>query len=282
MAFKWVVSAGHGPNTPGKRSPDGMKEYEFNSAVARYIKGYTIENYEGVEVYFPHSDSRDVPLKERSNFANKIGARCYTAIHGNASGSTWSSAHGIETFVYLSRPEEAYALALQVQRDLISATGLTDRGVKLGDLHEVREPDMTAILCECGFMTNQTEVALLRSDAYRRKVAIAIVKAHAVFFGWKKKAVAPTSTPAPIKKEEDEMPEKAIVVTGYPDLSAAEILQSKLGDAGIHFKKNIQGKKVAKHLFVVGGNKDGLVADKYTVLSGANRLDTMNAVWNYK
>lgn len=33
-----VIDAGHFLTTPGKRSPDGMREYEYNSAVANAMK----------------------------------------------------------------------------------------------------------------------------------------------------------------------------------------------------------------------------------------------------
>jgi N-acetylmuramoyl-L-alanine amidase len=32
--MKIMIDAGHGSNTPGKRTPDGMREFEFNSAVS--------------------------------------------------------------------------------------------------------------------------------------------------------------------------------------------------------------------------------------------------------
>lgn len=36
--MKIVIDAGHGPNTPGKRSPDGMWEFEFNQETALFLK----------------------------------------------------------------------------------------------------------------------------------------------------------------------------------------------------------------------------------------------------
>lgn len=37
--MKIMLDAGHGPNTSGKRTPDGkMKEFEFNEAVAQFVK----------------------------------------------------------------------------------------------------------------------------------------------------------------------------------------------------------------------------------------------------
>lgn len=189
--FKWVIDGGHSYNTPGKRTIDGsMREYEFNRAVSAYCKEFALNEYEGLEIHFTHSDSRDVPLNERVAYANNIGAKCFTSIHANAAGTDWNAANGIETYVYTTRPIEAYTLALQVQRDLIKATGLKDRGVKTANF-AVLKCKMTSILIECGFMTNQKEAALLKTDEYRRTVAQAIVKAHATFYGWKKKASIP-------------------------------------------------------------------------------------------
>jgi len=183
-----VIDAGHGPETPGKRSPDGsLREYQFNSVVARYAAD-ELNGYEGVEILMTHADDRDVPLRERTDRANKWGADLFVSIHANAAGDGWSAAQGIETYVYTTRPPAAVALANAVQRQLIRATGRPDRGVKSADFHVLRETRMTAILVECGFMTNREECELLKSDAYRRKCAAAIVAGIVETYGLHKKA----------------------------------------------------------------------------------------------
>ncbi|USG63960.1 N-acetylmuramoyl-L-alanine amidase [Brevibacillus ruminantium] len=190
-----AIDAGHGPNTPGKRTPDdSMREFHFNSVVARCVRD-GLKQYEGVEVLFTHADDRDVPLKERTDKANAWKADAFFSIHANAFGSDWNDANGIETFVYTSRPTAAVKLAEAVQRSLVRSTGRRDRGVKAGDLHVLRETKMTAILAECGFMTNREEAALLKSDEYRRKCAAAIVQAIAEVYGLKKVGVATSGTP---------------------------------------------------------------------------------------
>lgn len=171
-----LLDAGHGYNTPGKRSPDGMREYEFNRVVANYAKAL-LEEHENVTVHFSHSDHKDVSLQERANKANRLAADCFVSIHANAYGSSWNSANGIETYVYTSRPKGATELAERVQHNLVVATGLRNRGVKTGNFHVLKATKMTAILVECGFMTNKEEVKLLRSDIYRKTCAEAIVKA---------------------------------------------------------------------------------------------------------
>lgn len=175
--LKIAIDAGHGPETAGKRTPDGsMREFQFNSVVARYVRD-GLMNYSGVEVMFTHADdgSRDVPLKERTEAANAWGADLLVSIHANAMGNNWSTAKGIETYVYTTKPQAAVTLANAVQKQMILATGLFDRGVKANNLHMVREGPLTSILVESGFMTNKDEAALLKTDAYRRKCAQAVI-----------------------------------------------------------------------------------------------------------
>lgn len=177
--MKIMLDAGHGYNTPGKRSPDGMHEYEYNRAVAIHARNL-LWNYQNVTVHFAHSDQEDVPLQERTDKANSLNVDVYVSIHANAFGSGgWNNVGGIETFVHPSRPPIAYQLAQKIQRNLVAVTGLDDRGVKTADFHVLRATRMDAVLAECGFMTNRNEARLLRSDTYRRAVAEAIVKALA-------------------------------------------------------------------------------------------------------
>ncbi|OME86939.1 hypothetical protein BK120_08425 [Paenibacillus sp. FSL A5-0031] len=194
---KIVIDAGHGPNTAGKRCPDdSMREFAFNSVVARYVRD-GLAAYENVVTKFTHDDtgSRDVPLEERVKVANDWGADVFVSIHANAAGDTWSTAAGIETFTSKVASATSGKLAAAVQKALISATGRKDRGVKAEDFYVVAKTKMPAILAECGFMSNAEEAALLKTDAYRKKVAAAIVSGIAEVFALKKKAeVAPVST----------------------------------------------------------------------------------------
>ncbi|MGQ4667604.1 N-acetylmuramoyl-L-alanine amidase [Metabacillus halosaccharovorans] len=181
--MKIAIDAGHGYETPGKRSVDGLKEYEFNRAVAGEMKKL-LEKYEGVTVLFTHSDQRDVPLNERTTKANKEKVDVFISIHANAhgNGNQWTSAEGIETYVYTTKPKTATRLAQMVQNELISSTKRKDRGVKTANFHVLKATSMTAILCECGFMTNKEEAALLQTSSYRLTCAKAIVDAIVKYY----------------------------------------------------------------------------------------------------
>jgi N-acetylmuramoyl-L-alanine amidase len=133
--MKIMIYAGHGYETAGKRTVDGMKEYEFNRAVANEMKKL-LSNYKHVTVLFSHSDHSDVPLVDRTTKANQAKVDLFVSIHANAhgDGSGWTSAAGIETFVYVTKPHSAYELAKIVQTNLVARTSRIDRGVKLANL----------------------------------------------------------------------------------------------------------------------------------------------------
>ncbi len=89
----------------------------------------------------------------------------------------------------------------------------------------------------------------------------------------------PPAKPAQNPKEDDEMLKQAIVIGSLNDYSAAEILSVRL-KAPIYPRKSVIGK-VAKELLVVGGDAEGLKADKVTDLSGGTRFKTAQNVEGY-
>lgn len=189
--LKISLSAGHGFDTPGKRTPDGMREWYFNSVVVKYMMAMLAE-YDAVAVLRLDDPSgvKDIPLKERSDRSISWGAHVHIDIHANAYGNGWNDANGIETYVLSKKESESDKLANVVQENLIKYTGLRSRGVKEGNLHMIREPKAKAkILVEAGFMTNKKEADLLKSDEYRKTVAKAIVDALVKVYGLKKKKI---------------------------------------------------------------------------------------------
>lgn len=274
--MKIMLDAGHGYATPGKRSPDGMKEYEFNSRVADVMKA-ELEKYEGVTVYFAHDDRRDVPLKERTDKANRIGVDLYVSIHANANTGKMGDWGGIDTFIYTTKPKQAVALANIIQRNLIIATKLRDRGVKPADFHVLRETNMTAVLIEHGFMDSTTDLPLLKTDAYRILCGETNVKSIAAFYGLKKK---PQFVAAVQPKEENEMLERAIVMNSEIDIVFAADISRRL-KAPIFFRGHMPAGKLAKQVFIVGGLNDETLGDTVVFLGGKNRYDVAKAVGDY-
>ncbi|WKA59678.1 N-acetylmuramoyl-L-alanine amidase [Planococcus shenhongbingii] len=171
--MKIMIDAGHGPNTPGKRSPDGrLREFHFNAAVADEVKKRLI--LDGHSVFFSHQPDQDVPLHERTALANRLKADLFVSIHANAFGSVFNDTQGIETFIYTKSSADSIKFAGSIQQALILSTHRKNRSVKKADFAVLRDTGMPAVLIECGFMTNREETELLKLDAYRKRCASAI------------------------------------------------------------------------------------------------------------
>ena len=182
VMVKIMLDPGHDINTPGKRAPDGsMREFEFNKATALHVADI-LTQYNGVEVFFSHdlNDAIDTSLDARAALANRLQVNCLISIHANAGAS---SARGIETYIYLNTPTSTDNLARMIHDHTINITGMNNRGVKRADFAILRETNMDALLMECGFMTNNEDLALLKSDEYRRRCAQGIVNGLAQFYG---------------------------------------------------------------------------------------------------
>lgn len=182
---KIIHDAGHGYNTAGKRVPDGtMREWEFNSAVATLVtealEGY--KNVEQIRVDDPTGRS-DVSLRARTDRANAYGGDVYISYHANAFGNgQFNSVGGIETYIHPNASAESKVIANAIHKELLTSTGRNDRRVKTANFFVVRETKMPALLLEMGFMTNREEAELLKSSAYRKTCADAIVKALVAHF----------------------------------------------------------------------------------------------------
>lgn len=113
-SMKFVIDAGHYPETPGKRSPDSsglLREFHFNHPVANKVITLLAE-YENVEKLTTHEISRDVPLNERvQKVIDWGGADDFISIHANAYGAGWNTANGIETFTTTTKDSASVNLA---------------------------------------------------------------------------------------------------------------------------------------------------------------------------
>ncbi|MRX70834.1 N-acetylmuramoyl-L-alanine amidase [Bacillus lacus] len=219
--MKIILDAGHGYNTPGKRTPDGsMREWEFNSRVTEIAKGM-LEQYEDVQVQFSHDPTGkiDIPLGKRTEHANRWGADVVVSVHANAFGEGgWHNAEGVETFVHTSPSEQSLRIANAIHKRLVAQTGLRDRGVKKASFHMVREAKMPSVLPECGFMTNRNEAALLKTEPYRLSCAVAIVEGLVEVYKLKRKREV---------KGVSITPTKSVIKLTNPQKNAVTFLENK-------------------------------------------------------
>ncbi len=83
--------------------------------------------------------------------------------------------------------------------------------------------------------------------------------------------------PAEKPKEEEDMPERAVVINGTEDAGTAILLSFQLG-CGVYFRKDAEKRQVAKEIYIAGGGKGKIKGDKLIDLSGKTRSDTAKNV----
>lgn len=213
-----VLDAGHGGEDHGARGPGGALEKEVALDVALRVADRLRDA--GLEVVLTRSDDTFVPLRRRTEIANRADGDLFVSIHCN--GARSRSARGIETFFLspdasdeaarsLARrenlafgPEGAGAAAGGFEallQDLIATEHLQEssefarlaqaaltaeeegwsRGLKQAPFVVLMNLDMPAALLEIGFLTHPEEGRELARPERRDEIAAAIARAIVEF-----------------------------------------------------------------------------------------------------
>ena len=167
--MKICIDPGHGGDQPGA-AYGGRLEKDAALQIARKLARKLKDT--GYEVIMTRDDDAPVSLRKRCDISNAGGADAFISVHLNASHSP--DAHGAETWQWDTSES---TLALNVQRELVEATGARDRGVKSTTSYYVlRHTHAVAIVVECGFISNDAERERLFDDGYQEKIASGIAK----------------------------------------------------------------------------------------------------------
>jgi N-acetylmuramoyl-L-alanine amidase len=208
-----VIDPGHGGHDPGAQGR-GVSEAELVLDVALRLEKL-LKKTPDLEVILTRRTDEFIPLQERTAIANREGADLFLSIHANASTNTRAS--GIETyFLNFATTLSAKAVAarenaasgqamgelpdfvksialnnkLDESRDFAGAiqASLVDRvrgmnksvkdlGVKQAPFLVLIGASMPSVLAEISFVTNTQEAKLLKTPAYRDRIAEALYNA---------------------------------------------------------------------------------------------------------
>lgn len=122
-----ILSAGHGKDTKGKRSPDGsLLEWQFNRRLAKRIADKLTEA--AIPCICLDMGEADTPLSARAAEANKYGKNClYISVHGNAAGNgtNWMNARGWSAYTSkgLTQSDEMCEIFMQEADKLLPSIG---------------------------------------------------------------------------------------------------------------------------------------------------------------
>lgn len=187
--IKIALDAGHGLKTAGKRTPDGIHEWELNDKVRDKVVEF-LKDYD-VKFIFPDNNEGNVDegLVNRRTMYVKEKVAAAVSIHHNAFKGTWCTATGVEVYVDNNATAKDKQLAECIYNRLVANTGLKGRGIKKADWTVIDQDSIPAVLVEGGFMDNKKDHTIITSDAGQTAYAKAVAEGLIEFLNLKKKVV---------------------------------------------------------------------------------------------
>lgn len=188
-----IIDAGHGGADGGAVSLDGrVKESTVNLQITQRLALLLL--FCGEQVTLTRCDDGDLSspdastlrekkvsdLKNRADFVNKSGADVLISIHQN-SLPQHPGVSGAQ--VFYNSVASAGLLASVVQDALnqsINDRAKLSKSIDPG-IYLMKEVHCPAILAECGFLSNSSEIQLLCSQAHQTKLALAIAAGYLLF-----------------------------------------------------------------------------------------------------
>ncbi len=174
---KVCIDPGHGGTDSGAVGQNGTREKDIVLQISLKVREALQRN--GIDVVMTREKdivSGKLVIADRCKIANNANVDYLVSIHANADGDrNDKTGFGTETWAY-STTSAGYPLAKAVQKELIAANGLTDRGVKLKAWDILKGTKAPAILVETAFINNSAEEKLLTDVAFQQLTAEAIAK----------------------------------------------------------------------------------------------------------
>jgi len=174
-----VLDAGHGGTDPGATSGS---RYESNDTLMLAQAARKLLIAQGLTVIMTRTSDTYVSLASRTSMANKAGADLFVSLHRNSYSNT--TANGTEIWVYTTAGALDEAAAGVVLEQLAAVGIQSNRGIKKGNYHVLRESNMTSMLVELGFISNTADNQLFdrNFDAYAQAIAKGICNALGIAY----------------------------------------------------------------------------------------------------
>ena len=176
-----VIDPGHGGDDPGflSSNKDHLPEKALNLLIAKKVGAYIEKYLNNVTVVYTRKDDSFPTLDDRVAQANSMSCEYFISIHCNANER--KTVHGTESHVHAMTSKKSVALAKLFESEFSGKAGRKSRGVKDGNdrehsLQVLKYTNMTSVLVECGFLTNDKEAIYLNTTNGQDILASAIFR----------------------------------------------------------------------------------------------------------
>lgn len=182
----YVLDAGHGGEDGGAVSASGVKESDINLAVTRELDD--VLRFLGQDTVLTRSDDVSIhsdgaetlrqkkvsDLKNRVALVNGTPDAVLVSIHQNSLPSV-PSVHGAQVFYGTVEPSDAFAVSVQTALNQSVNAGNEKHEKKIdSSIYLMKNVTCSAILIECGFLSNIAETEKLQTPDYQKRLAVAI------------------------------------------------------------------------------------------------------------
>lgn len=181
-----IVDAGHGGIDGGAVAADGTAEKDLNLPIAMYLNSYLsalgvktkLTRAEDISIHSENAVTvREIKVSDihnRMKIIEDTDNCIFLSVHQNSYGDSKYS--GAQVF-YSPNTTASAEIADSIQNTIV--TNLQPDNKRLikkstKDIYLLYYAAKPAVLVECGFMTNSSELAMLKNEEYQRKMAFSI------------------------------------------------------------------------------------------------------------
>lgn len=196
LPLKVIIDAGHGGFDGGAMAHDGTVEKDINLLIAKRV--CSLLRLQGIEVIMTRTEdsgtednsSVAIAKRKKSDLQNRLKMMSdnpdavYVSIHLNK--FTTSAANGAQVF-YTKNFDEARVLGDCIQQSIVYfLQPENDRVIKQGtqSTYLLKNAKVPAVIVECGFLSNKTELARLKTQEYQSQMAFCIASGICTYYGF--------------------------------------------------------------------------------------------------
>ena len=171
--MKVFIGVGHGGSDPGAVA-NGVKEKDLNLSIAKACRDLLTKH--GVTVKMSRTTDENDTLSEEIKDCNSFAPDLAVDIHNNAGGGD-----GAEVFYHYGGGKSK-TLAENILGEIVKV-GQNSRGAKVRKNSQgkdyygfIRETSAPAVIVECAFVDNATDLKNLASESLKKSMGEAIAK----------------------------------------------------------------------------------------------------------